>query len=86
MSVNRSERRGSPRIRRPNVTEEDRPVVQCFVSKEVTEGVWTEPALVDLDTAYDLKQSGWICIGPDPDSVAALDEWLAARQWLKKLG
>lgn len=65
---------------------EDRPIVLMFVSFPVAEDMWTEPALVDLETAYELRQRGWICIGPDPHSVAALEEWLTARQWLKKLG
>ena len=68
------------------MTEEDRPVVLMFVSYPVFEDAWTEPALVDLETAYELRQRGWMCVGPDPESVAALDEWLHARQWLKRLG
>lgn len=67
------------------VTEDDRPVVLRFVSYPVTPDVWTAPALVDLQTAFDLQLRGWMCVGPDPNSVAALEEWLIAQEWLKRL-
>lgn len=47
---------------------EERPVLFCFVSYPIEPDPdwWTEPALVPLTSAEELKQRGWIVVGPDP--------------------
>ena len=52
-----------------------RPPIWCFVSRQIAESKWTGLALVTLETAAELKEKGWIVIGPDPVSEIAFAKW-----------
>jgi hypothetical protein len=57
------------------LTVDGRPPIWCFVSRQIAESKWTGLALVTLETAAELKEKGWIVIGPDPGSEIALAKW-----------
>lgn len=47
---------------------DERPTLWCFVSYPIEPHPdwWTGPALVSLTVAEELKQRGYIVVGPDP--------------------
>ena len=63
--------------------DDERPTVHCFVAIEIRPGVFTEPALVSLEIADELRQKGYRVVGPDPRDLEVLSEWERAQQWLK---
>lgn len=70
---------------------DERPVLWCFVSYPIihdTPERWSEPALVALEVAEELKQKGYHVIGPDPAGEEALAtferERLAVEQQRKR--
>lgn len=65
---------------------DERPDVHCFVALPLADGEFTAPALVSLGLAAELKEKGYSIVGPDPHDMAVLEEWIVARQWLKRLG
>ena len=62
--------------------DDDRPLVHCLVAIEVRAGVYTEPALVSLELAEELRGKGYHVVGPDPEDLDAVAEYDRVRRWL----
>lgn len=60
----------------------ERPTVYCLVAIEILPGVYTEPALVSLELAAELHDKGYAVVGPDPEDIAAVEEYDRARRYL----
>jgi hypothetical protein len=45
----------------------DRPAIRCFVAYPLGGDVFTDPAVVSLELALELREKGYAVLGPDPD-------------------
>lgn len=61
---------------------DERPVLRCFVSFPIQPDPdwWTDPALVSLELALELKRRGYLVIGPDPED----EQMLAAYERIQR--
>lgn len=57
-----------------------RPTLRVFVAFPIYADVYSEPALVGLELALELKQKGYQVVGPDPQD----EEELAAYERLMR--
>lgn len=60
--------------------EQDRPELRCFVAFPIAGDVFSDPALVSLETAADLRAKGYLVVGPDPQDEIDLATWERAQR------
>lgn len=66
-----------------------RPTLHVFVAFPLCNDVFSEPALVSLELALELKQRGYQVVGPDPadeEELAAYERLMRApnkRKWFE---
>lgn len=64
--------------------ETDRPALHCFVAYPITSELFTEPALVSLDVAYEMREKGYVVVGPDPQDEIDLASFERSQRVTKK--
>ena len=54
---------------------DDKPTLYCLVAYPLTADVFSDPALVSLELAAELKTRGYLVVGPDPANEIELALW-----------
>lgn len=63
---------------------DERPVLYCFVAFPIAADIFSDPAVVSLELAAELKTRGYLVVGPDPADEIELALWLRTQQHTPK--